>query len=170
VYVFCVATTQKTWETCWKHEKHDYLATFGLFSETFLAVEQQQPSNLQKHKKPDHIWEKNLFKDSNFFLCFLVSKLSGCWNLETCQNIWKHGNIYSCFTDVPPVSKIHVTQEESETSPFSLDSSQKNYPARENWPTATCWTKAEQQSADVSCDAAGAPVIPIHEKLLSKAR
>jgi len=70
-----------------KHEKHDYLATFGLFLETFLAAEQQQPSNLWKYKKPEYIWEKNLFKDSNFFLCFLVSKLSGCWNLKTCRNI-----------------------------------------------------------------------------------
>jgi len=34
VYVFCVATTQKTQETCRKPRKHDYLATFGIFPET----------------------------------------------------------------------------------------------------------------------------------------
>jgi len=54
VYVFCVAINQKmAQETCWKDKKYDYLATFGPFSETPLATEQQQSSNLWKHKKHD---------------------------------------------------------------------------------------------------------------------
>ncbi len=67
-----------------KHEKHDYLATFGLFLETFLAAEQQQPSNLWKHKKPDYIWEKNPA------IFFYVSWFPNCQVAGT----WKHVETY----------------------------------------------------------------------------
>jgi len=52
-----------------------------------LAAEQQQSSNLWKHKKPDYIWEKNLIKDSN---SFYVSWFPNCQVAGT----WKHVKTY----------------------------------------------------------------------------